>query len=57
MDNKWQYFENQDVPYEKEKRKLNAVGVNSDADINKMKKLETSKPGMFQAKQPTVNIN
>lgn len=50
MDNKWQYFESQDIKDEKEKRKLNAIGVNSEADIQKMKKLESSKPGMFQAK-------
>jgi hypothetical protein len=47
MDNKWQYFEKQDIPDEKEKRKLNAVGVHGEADVKKMKKLESSKPGMF----------
>lgn len=33
MDNKWQYFEQQDIADETEKRKLNAVGVSSEADI------------------------
>lgn len=47
MDNKWQYFEKQDIPDEKEKRKLNAIGVHGEADVKKMKKLESSKPGMF----------
>ena len=58
MDNKWQYFEKQDISNEKEKRKFNAIGVQSEADIQQMKKLEkTAKPGIFMAKQPTVNIN
>ena len=58
MDNKWQYFEKQEIKDEKEKRRLNALGVASEADIQKMKQLEKkAKPGMFQAKQPTVNVN
>ena len=47
MDNKWQYYESADVKDEKEKRKLLAVGVNSEEDIKKIKELESSKPGMF----------
>jgi hypothetical protein len=40
-----------------EKRKLNALGVKNDSDILKMKQLEKAKPGMFQAKQPTVSVH
>lgn len=47
MDNKWQYFEQSEIKDEHEKRKLNALGVNSVEDTIKMKKLEKAKPGMF----------
>lgn len=57
IDNKWQYFEQGDVKDEMEKRKLNALGVKNDSDILKMKQLEKAKPGMFQAKQPTVSVH
>jgi len=30
IDNKWQYYESKDIKDEQEKRKFNALGVNSD---------------------------
>lgn len=55
IDNKWQYFESKDVKDEQEKRKFNALGVNSEKDVARVKELENAKPGMFVAKQPTID--
>ena len=50
IDNKWQYFDKSDIGPEKQKRELNAVGVQSYKDIQRLKDLEYTKPGMFKAK-------
>lgn len=55
IDNKWQYYESKDIQDEQEKRKFNALGVNSDKDVARVKELESAKPGMFAAKQPTID--
>lgn len=55
IDNKWQYFESKDVKEEVEKRKFNALGVNNQSDVARVKELENAKPGMFVAKQPTID--
>lgn len=55
IDNKWQYYESKDIKDEQEKRKFNALGVNSDKDVARVKELESAKPGMFAAKQPTID--
>lgn len=56
MDNKWQYYESGDVQDEKDRRKLTTLGINNAGDQARAKKLETSKPGMFIAKQPNHTV-
>jgi hypothetical protein len=55
MDNKWQYYGNNDVGDEKEKRRVQAQGVTSDKEIDKVREIEKEKPGMFTAKQNAVD--
>lgn len=55
MDNKWQYFNPGDIKDEKDKRKIAALGVLDEKDIARNKQLENAKPGMFQAKQITID--
>ena len=55
MDNKWQYYGNDDVADEKEKRRVHAQGVNGEKEIEKVREIEKTKPGMFTAKQNAVD--
>lgn len=55
IDNKWQYYESKDIKDEQEKRKYNALGVKTEEDGLRVKELEGAKPGMFSAKQPTID--
>ena len=55
IENQWQYYEPGDIKDEKDKRKLNQVGVTKEEDVKRAQELEFSKPGMFQAKQMTVD--
>lgn len=55
IDNTWQYFPKQDIPGEVEKRKVYNKGVEEPSDIEKVRKLEQEKPGMFAAKSSHVD--
>ena len=55
-ENKWQYYEPGEIQDEKDKRKLNSLGVKNLDDMARAKKVEGTKPGMFSAKQPNVNV-
>ena len=53
--NQWQYFPKADVADEVDKRKVLKKGVQNDEEIERLNKLEHDKPGMFQAKQASVD--
>ena len=54
IDNNWQYYQKEDVGDEVLKRKIKKMGVESSDtqdQLNKLKEIETKKPGMFNAKK------
>ena len=55
IENQWQYFPKADVGAELDKRKILKKGVQNEEDIKKLNELEHDKPGMFQAKQASVD--
>lgn len=56
LENKWQYFESSEVKDEKDKRRLDKMGVKSEYDMAKQKKVESSRPGIFVAKQLNLTL-
>lgn len=55
IDNEWQYYPSADVKDEIEKRKISKFGVKNDDDEEKLTKIMKEKPGMFSAKQSTID--
>ena len=55
IDNEWQYYPTADVKDEIEKRKISKFGVKNDDDEEKLTKIMKEKPGMFSAKQSTID--
>ena len=50
VDNKWQYYEGEDVDDEKFKREAIAKGTKNQAALERAREIQSLKPGMFAAK-------
>lgn len=55
IDNDWQYYPSADINDEITKRKIAKFGVKSEEDEHTASQIMKEKPGMFAAKQSTVD--
>ena len=55
MGNEWEYYQGKDITDEKEKRRIMKQGVQNEEDEKKVAEVEKKSPGMFQAKNSSVD--